>query len=181
MRTASFLTAAAALTGSALAQNPVNITALSANLPVGPPYGYTGQTSLSVTVSHTTGTTTCSTSWPGTPAPFTTWAACADPSVQWRVPTPGWTGGASFEVDLYVSNADGGLTGSHTLDMNPGDSSDPNAYLSCIQYGKFTPLVCNLGGPLAAQQPPVEFSVTQVSALPARRSLSDRVAKAFAA
>lgn len=50
--------------------------------------------------------------------------------------------------------------------MTVGSPADPNAYLSCIQYGKFQPETCELGGPLAQHQGPVVIPATIVDERP---------------
>ncbi|KAI1818193.1 hypothetical protein GGS20DRAFT_344925 [Poronia punctata] len=155
------------------------ITALNGRFPTDGPYG-TGPiaSSLSITISYPDSSssasngvlsTTCSYSWSSEIAPGpTAWSACEDPSLQWRLPAAGWTSTRNFRVEVYEGlQADGaGLTASHYLTMHPGDSSDPNAYLSCIQMGKFTPDVCQIDGSLSAQHGPVVMSAEEVAARP---------------
>ena len=50
--------------------------------------------------------------------------------------------------------------------MNPGQTSDPNAYLSCLQMGKFQPSTCQLNGPLSVHPGPVVMYATEESARP---------------
>src|SRR5437868_5024892 len=77
------------------------ITALSGRFPVNGPYG-TGpiNSSLGITVTYpdassasgATLSTTCSYAWPASIAPGPTdWTVCEDSSVQWRLPSDGWT------------------------------------------------------------------------------------------
>lgn len=93
------------------------ITALSENLPVGPPYG-TGDiaTTLALTVSYpdpagtdATLSTTCSYTWPVGVLSGTDWTPCADPALQWRLPAANYTSGTNFLVELFetVTAADG--------------------------------------------------------------------------
>lgn len=58
------------------------------------------------------------------------------------------------------------LSGSHLLTMTVGAPADPNAYLTCIQYGKFQPETCELGGPLAQHQGPVVIPATIIDERP---------------
>ncbi|KAI1074811.1 hypothetical protein F5B20DRAFT_427435 [Whalleya microplaca] len=157
-----------------------DITALSAKLPVSGTYG-TGaiDSSISITVNYpdassTTGanlTTTCSYAWPAsiTPGP-TNWTQCTDPALQWRLPEKGWTSTTNYRVEVYQSLTDdaagAGLDATHYLDMNPSVTSDPSAYLSCIQMGKFTPLICQLSGPLSAHPAPVVMYASEESTRP---------------
>lgn len=93
------------------------ITALSQNLPVGPPYG-TGDiaTTLALTVSYpdSMGTnailsTTCNYTWPVGVLNGTDWTQCADPALQWRLPAAEYTSGTHFVVELFetVTATDG--------------------------------------------------------------------------
>lgn len=94
-----------------------SITALSQNLPVGPPYG-TGAiaTTLSLTVSYpdpagsdATLSTVCSYTWPVGVLNGTDWTDCQDASLQWRLPAAEYVGGTDFLVELFetVAAADG--------------------------------------------------------------------------
>ncbi|KAI0871778.1 hypothetical protein GGS24DRAFT_503445 [Hypoxylon argillaceum] len=155
-----------------------DITALNGRFPTGGPYG-TGPiaSSLSITINYpdassTTGailTTTCSYSWPAsTPPGPTDWSVCEDTSVQWRLPTDGWTNFVNYRVEVYqtISPDGAGLDATHYLTQNPGMSSDPNAFLSCIQMGKFNPDVCQLNGPLSVHPGPVVMYATEETARP---------------
>ncbi|KAI0123925.1 hypothetical protein BJ170DRAFT_637589 [Xylariales sp. AK1849] len=178
MHTSTLLSTMLTLASSVLAQQPqFEITALTSSLPVGPPYG-TGNIDFSIRITVTypeptfltneTLSTTCSHIWPaGTSPGPTDWAACQDALVQWRLPSDGWTNDANYKVEFFETlDGASGLDGSHYLDMNPGNTSDPNAYLSCIQYGKFQPRTCQLGGALSVQQPPVIIPTTEKSTRP---------------
>ncbi|KAI8626764.1 hypothetical protein F5Y19DRAFT_216313 [Xylariaceae sp. FL1651] len=155
-----------------------DITALNGRFPTDGPYG-TGPiaSSLSITVTYpdpssTSGanlSTTCSYAWPASIAPGPTdWTVCQDPSVQWRLPANGWTNSGNYRVEVYQTlTADGaGLDATHYLTQNPGVASDPNAYLSCLQMGKFTPDVCELNGPLSAHPGPVVMYASEETARP---------------
>lgn len=85
------------------------ITSLSENLPVGPPYG-TGNiaTTLALTVSYPDPTgvsgmlsTTCSYTWPVGVLNGTDWTPCMDPALQWRLPAADYTSGTNFLVELF--------------------------------------------------------------------------------
>lgn len=87
------------------------ITSLSEDLPVGPPYG-TGDiaTTLTLTISypdpHGAGgilSTTCSYTWPVGVLNGTDWTNCADPALQWRLPVADYTSGTNFLVELFES------------------------------------------------------------------------------
>lgn len=93
------------------------ITALSENLPVGPPYG-TGDiaTTLALTISYpdptgaeATLSTTCSHTWPVGVLGGTGWTSCLDPALEWRLPVANYTSGKNFLVELFetVTAADG--------------------------------------------------------------------------
>ncbi|KAI0096636.1 hypothetical protein GGR51DRAFT_568306 [Nemania sp. FL0031] len=155
-----------------------DITALNGRFPSDGPYG-TGpiDSSLSITISYpdpastsgSTLSTTCSYSWPAsTPPGPTDWTVCQDPSVQWRLPADGWTNYGNYRVEVYQTlTSDGaGLDATHILTHNPGNRSDPNAYLSCIMMGKFNPEVCQLNGPLSVQPGPVVMYATEEAARP---------------
>ncbi|KAI0397365.1 hypothetical protein F5Y17DRAFT_455026 [Xylariaceae sp. FL0594] len=157
------------------------ITALSGTFPSTGPYG-TGPiaSSLQITLSYpspddatnASATTTCSYSWPSTTPPGPTdWTECADPSLQWRLPADGWTGVGNYVVEVYEClSGDGvtsGLLATHGLAMRPAQPSDPDAYLSCLQMGSFTPYVCTIDGPLSARHGAVVMDVEAVDARPA--------------
>lgn len=85
------------------------ITSLSENLPVGPPYG-TGNiaTTLALTVSYpdpngVSGmlSTTCSYTWHVGVLNGTDWTTCLDPALQWRLPAADYTSGTNFSVELF--------------------------------------------------------------------------------
>lgn len=59
-----------------------------------------------------------------------------------------------------------GLDGSHLLTMTVGSPADPNAYISCIEYGKFQPYTCTLGGVLAQHSGPVLVPAAVVTERP---------------
>lgn len=100
------------------------ITALSQNLPVGPPYG-TGDiaTTLAITVSYPdpAGTsdalsTTCSYTWPVGVLDGTDWTVCDDPALQWRLPAANYTSGTNFLVELFETvTASDGLAASFNM------------------------------------------------------------------
>ncbi|TGJ88467.1 hypothetical protein E0Z10_g331 [Xylaria hypoxylon] len=155
-----------------------DITELQGTFPTNGVYG-TGpiDSSLSITVTYpdpsSTGganlTTTCSYAWPASPGPGPTdWTVCQDPSVQWRLPTNGWTSYTNYRVELYQTlTADGaGLDATHYLTFSPGGASDPSAYLSCLQMGKFNPTRCQLNGPLSAHPGPVVMYASEETARP---------------
>ncbi|KAI3325319.1 hypothetical protein HD806DRAFT_472924 [Xylariaceae sp. AK1471] len=155
-----------------------DITALSGRFPTDGPYG-TGpiDSSLSITITYpdassTSGatlSTTCSYAWPASIAPGpTAWTVCQDPSVQWRLPTNGWTNFGNYRVEIYQTLAanGAGLDATHYLTVNPGVTSDPSAYLSCLQMGKFTPDICQLNGPLSAHPGPVVMYASEETAIP---------------
>ncbi|KAI0878533.1 hypothetical protein GGS24DRAFT_443242 [Hypoxylon argillaceum] len=141
------------------------ITDLGATFPYpNSPYGDPSVNSnlvISVTYpdsSSTTGATlntTCSLNWPeGTdPAP-TEWAPCADPLLQLRLPADGWTSTTNFTVELWetLTAAGTGLDASQLITSDPGNPSDPDAYMFCLQKGKFNPLTCTLTGPYGQTQ-----------------------------
>ncbi|KAJ8126590.1 hypothetical protein O1611_g7049 [Lasiodiplodia mahajangana] len=155
-----------------------DITGLGGKFPTDGPYG-TGpiDSSLSITISYpdpssTSGATLstfCSYSWPASIPPGPTdWTVCEDPSVQWRLPTDGWTNFANYRVEVYQTlTPDGaGLDATHYLTQNPSMPSDPNAYLSCLQMGKFNPELCQLNGPLSVHPGPVVMYATEETARP---------------
>ncbi|KAI1187506.1 hypothetical protein F5B17DRAFT_440269 [Nemania serpens] len=152
------------------------ITSLSGRFPVKGPYG-TGpmKSSLSLTISYpdfstssAAHTTTCDHSWPaGTHAGPTDWIVCQDPSVQWRLPAGGWKSFSKFRLEFWVSTSDGaGFHAPQDLTQNPGNPSDPNAYLSCLQMGKMSPEMCQLNGPLSAHPGPVVMVGHKATARP---------------
>ncbi|KAF2714498.1 hypothetical protein K504DRAFT_5167 [Pleomassaria siparia CBS 279.74] len=155
-----------------------SITSLSATLPIDGPQG-TGpiDSNIGITVAYpdaasTSGansSTTCSFAWPAsTPPGPTDWTPCVDTALEWRLPANGWTSQRNYRVEIYQTlTSDGaGLSATHNLKMNPGQSTDPDAYLSCIQMGKFTPDRCQLNGPLSARPGPVIMSAVEESARP---------------
>ncbi|GAP90750.1 hypothetical protein SAMD00023353_5200880 [Rosellinia necatrix] len=155
-----------------------DLTELHGSFPTDGVYG-TGPiaSSLSITVSYPDPssnnganlTTSCSYAWPASIAPGPTdWTTCQDPSVEWRLPEKGWTSYRNYRVELYQTlTADGaGLDATHYLTQNPATPSDPNAYLSCIQMGKFTPTICQLNGPLSALPGPVVMYASEETARP---------------
>ncbi|KAI0101925.1 hypothetical protein GGR51DRAFT_528955 [Nemania sp. FL0031] len=122
--------------------------------------------------SSTTGatlSTTCSLNWPeGTdPAP-TEWTACADPTLQFRLPSDGFTSTTRFTVELWETlTADGtGLDASQVLASDPGNSSDPDGYMFCLQMGKFNPLTCTLTGPYGQSQRTVIMPAVEEASRP---------------
>lgn len=95
------------------------ITALSENLPVGPPYG-TGdiETTLTLTIAYpdpigtdATLSTTCSYTWPVGVLNGTNWTACGDPALEWRLPASNYTSGTNFLVELFetITATDGSV------------------------------------------------------------------------
>ncbi|KAK6069385.1 hypothetical protein SCUP234_10697 [Seiridium cupressi] len=155
------------------------ITSLSATFPYPyPPYGLDSVDSfvgVAVTYPDASSTdgatlsTTCRVDWPaGTNPGPTAWAECADPALQFRLPTDGWTGTTNFNVELFqtTTSTGTGLDASHILTSNPGNSSDPNAYMFCLQKGKFNPLTCTLTGPYGQTQRTVVLSTSGVSSRP---------------
>ncbi|KAI1359935.1 hypothetical protein F5Y08DRAFT_318346 [Xylaria arbuscula] len=158
--------------------NEFDLTELHGTFPTSGVYG-TGpiDSSLSVTVTYpdpssTTGarlSTTCSYAWPASIGPGPTdWTTCTDASVQWRLPADSWTSYGNYRVEVYQTlTSDGaGLDASHQLVVAPGMSSNPDAYLSCLQMGKFTPTICQLNGPLSALPGPVVMSASEESVRP---------------
>ncbi|KAH9897436.1 hypothetical protein F4778DRAFT_783019 [Xylariomycetidae sp. FL2044] len=150
-----------------------DITALHASLPVNSVYG-SGPIASSLGITVTVGSdlsTTCSFNWPKetAPGPFD-WTACADATVSWRLPASGWTSDVNFVVDVYQATSGdatgAGLYASRHVDSNPGNSSDPDAYISCIEYGKFQPLTCQLDGPLSIHSSPIVMAATEESSRP---------------
>ncbi|KAI0432732.1 hypothetical protein F5Y09DRAFT_339287 [Xylaria sp. FL1042] len=155
-----------------------DLTGLYGSFPTAGVYG-TGpiNSSLSVTITYpdpssTSGanlTTSCYYAWPASISPGPTdWTACEDPSVQWRLPSKGWTSYGNYRVEFYQTlTADGaGLDATHYLDVNPTMTNDPSAYLSCLQMGKFTPTICQLNGPLSALPGPVVMYASEETARP---------------
>ncbi|KAI0151745.1 hypothetical protein GGR57DRAFT_513701 [Xylariaceae sp. FL1272] len=112
---------------------------------------------LSYPINGTTSETTetvCNLGWPKTDGPGPTgWTLCDTPAVQWRIPPNGWSSTHNFHIDIFqILNYNGaGLYGTHGLIVNPGNTSNPDAYLSCLQMGKFEPDTCTINGPLSAQ------------------------------
>ncbi|KAI8623493.1 hypothetical protein F5Y19DRAFT_458329 [Xylariaceae sp. FL1651] len=157
----------------------LTITDLRATFPY--PYGPYGDNSVNSFVnivlsypdtSSTAGTTlstTCSVNWPaGTNPGPTAWTACADLALQFRLPADGWTSTTNFRVELWqtLTSEGAGLDASHILTSNPGNPSDPNALMFCLQMGKFNPLTCTLTGPLGQSQRTVAMSTVQESIIP---------------
>ncbi|KAI0403088.1 hypothetical protein F4802DRAFT_323743 [Xylaria palmicola] len=156
------------------------ITGLSATFPYpSSPYGDpTVDSHLDISVTYpdpasSTGatlSTTCSLNWPeGTdPAP-TAWTPCADPSLQFRLPAEGWTSTTKFTVELWeeLTAAGTGLDASHLITSNPGNPSDPNAFMFCVQKGKFNPLTCTLTGPFGQAPRTVVLPAVEQSSRPA--------------
>ncbi|KAI2462820.1 hypothetical protein F4781DRAFT_172355 [Annulohypoxylon bovei var. microspora] len=113
--------------------------------------------------------TTCSVNWAyGTNPGPTAWTPCADTAVQFRLPTDGWTSTTNFRVEFWEQlTSDGsGLDATHYIDMNPGNPSDPNAVMFCLQKGKFNPLTCTLTGPYGESATTVSMAATEESAIP---------------
>ncbi|KAI1253700.1 hypothetical protein MGN70_004092 [Eutypa lata] len=158
--------------------NEFDIVSLGATLPYkSGPYG-SGDVDSFLTISVTypdvsstseaTLTTQCTHDWPkGTDPNAFEWAPCDDPALQWRLPADGWVYQTNYVVELFLPKGDNGsgLDASHQLRQDPNHVL-PNAYLSCIQMGKFQPLRCDLGGPLAALQGPVVMPGDEVSSRP---------------
>ncbi|KAI0183258.1 hypothetical protein EV127DRAFT_447654 [Xylaria flabelliformis] len=156
------------------------ITNLGATFPYPiPPYGLPSVNSfidISVTYPDPTSSTgnnlntTCSAVWPeGTdPAPVD-WTACASSSLQFRLPADGWTSTTNFTVELWetLASSGSGLDASQLLTSDIGNPSDPNAYLFCIEKGKFNPLTCTLTGPQGQMQRTVLLPVVELSSRPA--------------
>ncbi|KAI1118099.1 hypothetical protein F5Y14DRAFT_401059 [Nemania sp. NC0429] len=119
--------------------------------------------------SPTTATTTtsCRLAWPRgiDPGP-TAWTPCADPALQVRLPADGWTRTTNFTVELWetLTPSGTGLDASNLLTHNP---NDPDAYLLCIQMGKFNPLTCTLTGPMGQRQRQVVMPAVEESSRPA--------------
>ncbi|KAH6646226.1 hypothetical protein BKA67DRAFT_96879 [Truncatella angustata] len=155
------------------------ITSLSATFPYPyPPYGLDSVDSfVSIAVSYpdvssTSGgtlSTTCRVDWPaGTSPGSTNWTTCGDGALQFRLPADGWTSTTNFGVELFETvSADGsGLDASHILTSNPGNPSDPNAFMFCLQKGKFNPLTCTLTGPYGVSARTVVLTATEESVRP---------------
>ncbi|RWA12858.1 hypothetical protein EKO27_g2234 [Xylaria grammica] len=155
-----------------------DLTELHGTFPTNGVYG-TGpiDSSLSISVTYPDPssdsganlTTTCSTAWPASIGPGPTdWATCEDSSVQWRLPADGWSSYGNYRVELYQTLTDdgAGLDATHYLTFNPSTTSDPNAYLSCLQMGKFTPTICQINGPLSRVPGPVVMYASEETARP---------------
>ncbi|KAI1104091.1 hypothetical protein F4804DRAFT_206239 [Jackrogersella minutella] len=113
--------------------------------------------------------TSCRVDWPaGTNPGPTAWTPCTDAAVQFRLPADGWTSDTNFRVEFWEQlTSDGsGLDATNYLTFDPGNSSDPNAYLFCLQMGKFNPLTCTLTGPYGESARTVVMSGTEESARP---------------
>ncbi|KAI0189279.1 hypothetical protein F4808DRAFT_44602 [Astrocystis sublimbata] len=156
------------------------ITNLQATLPTAPgPYGLTkvdSSINISVTfpdpASGTGGTlgTTCNASWPkGTPPAPTEWTTCTNSALQFRLPALGWKSDADFTVEFWepLTSSGSGLDASHLLKADPGNPSDPDGYLFCIQMGKFNPLTCTLTGPQGGSTRMVSLPAVEESSRPA--------------
>ncbi|OTA60670.1 hypothetical protein K449DRAFT_74233 [Hypoxylon sp. EC38] len=155
-----------------------NITSLSATFPYPGVYGVNSVNSfVDVALSYSdisytneeTLNTTCRVDWPaGTNPGPTAWTPCADAALQFRLPADGWKSTTNFRVEFWEElTPDGaGLDITHYLTSNPANSSDPNAYMFCIQMGKFNPLTCTLTGPMGGSTRTVVMSATEESARP---------------
>ncbi|KAI0835634.1 hypothetical protein F5Y06DRAFT_275916 [Hypoxylon sp. FL0890] len=155
-----------------------NITSLSATFPYPGVYGKpTVDSFVDVAISYPDLSstnepiinTTCSVNWPaGTDPGPTAWTTCANAALQFRLPEDGWTGTTNFRVEFWDElKPDGsGLDITHYLTSDPGNSSDPNAYMFCLQMGKFNPLTCTLTGPMGESERTVVMSATEESARP---------------
>ncbi|KAI0383664.1 hypothetical protein F5Y04DRAFT_269928 [Hypomontagnella monticulosa] len=153
-----------------------NITSLSATFPYPGVYGVDSVNSfVEIALSYpdpassdASLTTTCRVDWPaGTPPAATAWAACADPDVVFRIAS--LTSTNNFSVGVFQQRSvDGeGLSATHVLTSNPGNPSDPNAYMFCLQKGKFNPLTCSLTGPYGSTPRIVEMTSVAVAERPA--------------
>ncbi|KAI4860356.1 hypothetical protein F4820DRAFT_110294 [Hypoxylon rubiginosum] len=154
------------------------ITSLGATLPYPGVYGLPAvdsHVSIAVTYpdpSSTSGSTlntTCRVDWPsGTNPGPTDWTPCGDPTLQFRLPADGWTSDTNFQVELWetMTSNGAGLDATQILASNPGNPSDPNAYMFCLQMGKFNPLTCTLTGPYGQTPRTVVMVPTQESAQP---------------
>ncbi|KAK6948490.1 hypothetical protein Daesc_010257 [Daldinia eschscholtzii] len=154
------------------------ITSLSATFPYPGVYGVDSVDSfVNVAVTYpdpssTSGATlntTCRVDWPaGTNPGPTEWTPCADSALQFRLPTDGWSSTTNFRVELFEELAsDGsGLDASQVLKSNPGNPSDPDTYMFCLQMGKFNPLTCTLTGPMGQSPRTVVMPTTEVPARP---------------
>ncbi|KAI1269275.1 hypothetical protein F5Y18DRAFT_439816 [Xylariaceae sp. FL1019] len=97
--------------------------------------------------------TICNLGWDKAEGPGpTNWTLCDTPAVQWRLPSEGWSSTHNFHVDVFqTTDYNGaGLYGTHGLIVSPGNRSNPDAYLSCIQMGKYQPDTCTINGALSA-------------------------------
>ncbi|KAI1660149.1 hypothetical protein F4813DRAFT_351125 [Daldinia decipiens] len=154
------------------------ITSLGATFPYPGVYGVDSVNSfvnVAVTypdassTSDATLNTTCRVDWPaGTNPGPTEWTACANPALQFRLPADGWTATTNFRVELFeeLASNGAGLYATHILTSNPGNSSDPNAYMFCLQMGKFNPLTCTLTGPWGQSPRTVVMSTTNENGRP---------------
>lgn len=114
--------------------------------------------------------TTCTLRWPrGTDPGPTAWTPCADPALQFRLPVNGWTSTTNFAVELWETLTTSGtaLDASHILTSSPGNTSDPNTYMFCLQMGKFNPLTCTLTGPMGQSQRQVVMPTVEEGSRPA--------------
>ncbi|KAI1339093.1 hypothetical protein F5Y15DRAFT_384773 [Xylariaceae sp. FL0016] len=155
-----------------------NITGLSATFPYP---GFDGvdevDSYVSISVSYpapasTDGaalSTTCRVDWAkGTDPGPTEWTPCVDTSMQFRLPADGWTNDENFRVELWEDLSDGsGLDASHILKAGPAYGGDPDAYMFCIQKGKFNPLTCDFTGPYGSTHNTVVMPTTEESTRPA--------------
>ncbi|OTB09231.1 hypothetical protein M426DRAFT_316520 [Hypoxylon sp. CI-4A] len=183
MYTSTILASLLSLTSLALAR-PVEtrdeaqftITSLGATFPYPGVYGVDAVDSyvnvgLSYPDASANGSilsTTCEVAWPKgtTPGP-TEWTPCANTAVQFRLPADGWIGNTNFKAEFWAGLSDAsGLYASHILTAGPGNGNDPNAYMFCIQKGKFNPLTCTLTGPYGSTARTVEMTATEEALRP---------------
>ncbi|KAL9106455.1 MAG: hypothetical protein Q9227_008543 [Pyrenula ochraceoflavens] len=133
---------------------------MTASFPVGPPYGTSSSfaPSIQFTLDYPPNgaSTTCSYTWPaGSQGSATSWTACADSSVQFQFPADGYVALGNFVLAVRETSSPN-LSGSVKITSN--NQQDPNAYLSCIQYGKFQPSTCQLNGPLSGGKAPITIA-----------------------
>ncbi|KAI1410076.1 hypothetical protein F5Y13DRAFT_168293 [Hypoxylon sp. FL1857] len=155
-----------------------NITSLSATFPYHGVYGVDSVNSfVDVALSYPDAssaskpilTTTCRVNWPaGTNPGPTAWTPCANAALQFRLPADGWNSTTNFRAEFWeeLTPNGAGLDATHYLTSDPGNPSDPNAYMFCIQMGKFNPLTCSLTGPMGESARTVVMSATEESARP---------------
>ncbi|KAI1403218.1 hypothetical protein F4819DRAFT_236757 [Hypoxylon fuscum] len=185
MHTSTILTSLLPLSSLALAlplesrdAPEFTLTSLSATFPYPGVYGVDEVDSFvdisltypdSSSANGATLTTTCGVNWPKgtTPGP-TAWTPCANTALQFRLPADGWTSNTNFRVEVWETlTADGaGLDASHIIASDPGNSSNPNALMFCLQKGKFNPLTCTLTGPYGSTPETVVMPATAESARP---------------